>query len=70
MKSNTVWWLIAAGVLLLGIWYWTNRPAAVPTVTPETTQEVMMEGEEGEVIQEDAVMEDDGGATEGGIKVF
>lgn len=43
MKSNYLWWLIAAGLILLGIWYWKGRgmtpttPSTTPTLEQTTT---------------------------------
>jgi hypothetical protein len=36
MKSSYLLWLVAAVLILLGLWYWMSRPA-VQTTTPEPT---------------------------------
>jgi hypothetical protein len=43
MKTNYLLWLAVAGLILLGIWYWTNQSRITPTVTPGTETEVMLE---------------------------
>ena len=55
MKSNYLVWLLAAGVLLLGIWYWTNaQEAAAPATTPAESEVMLEDGETGEAMEEDA----------------
>lgn len=51
MRSNYLIWLIVAGLILLGIWYWVAQPGTRPAPTPETGSETLMEESESEPVE-------------------